>query len=122
MCPVRMFDRMGIPDLSRRATDLQELMDDPTCDLKSLRRTYAQFRIVNRLVSGWGQLYRRRLRPLLSAATPTTLLDVGSGGGDVPRALAGYGLLATGYGWRSRRSTRTRGRTPLRPDCWGWRG
>lgn len=85
-----MFDRIEMPDLRRRATDLQELMDDPACDLTALRRTYAQFRIVNRLVSGWGHLYRSRLRPLLSANTLTTLLDVGCGGGDVPRALAGW--------------------------------
>jgi len=63
-------------------------MDDPDCDLAALRRTYAQFRVVNRLVAGWRPIYRRRLRPILSRTTPTTLLDIGSGGGDVPRALA----------------------------------
>ncbi|MET0692683.1 MAG: class I SAM-dependent methyltransferase [Propionibacteriaceae bacterium] len=77
-------------DFSVRATDLQELMDDPDCDLTALRRTYAQFRVVNRLVSGWRRIYRRRLRPLLSGSTTTTLLDIGSGGGDVPRALAAW--------------------------------
>ena len=47
-------------DLSRRETDLVELMDDPDCDLDALRRTYAHFSTVNRLVAGWRPLYRRR--------------------------------------------------------------
>ena len=76
------------PGLRRRDPDLQELMDDPDCDLTQLRRTYAQFQVVNRLLAGWGGLYRRRIRPLLAPDRVTTLLDVGSGGGDVPRALA----------------------------------
>ncbi len=79
---------MSRPDLSRRDTTLTELMDDPGCDQDALDRTYAQFAVVNRLVAGWRTMYRRRLAPLLSRDTVTTLLDVGSGGGDVPRALA----------------------------------
>lgn len=65
-----------------------ELMDDPACDAEGLRRTYRAFVVVNRLVAGWRAVYVRRLRPLLSAETTTTLLDIGSGGGDVVRALA----------------------------------
>jgi len=75
-------------DLRRRDTAVAELMDDPTCDEAALRRTYAHFGLVNRLVSGWRRTYLDRVRPLLSAARTTTLLDVGSGGGDIPRALA----------------------------------
>lgn len=63
-------------------------MDDPACDPEGLRRTYRHFVVINRLLSGWRTIYVRRLRPLLSAETTTSLLDVGSGGGDVPRALA----------------------------------
>lgn len=77
-------------DLATRDRDLRELMDDPDCDLVALRRTYAQFRVINRLVAGWRRLYCRRLRPLLAADQLTTLLDVGCGGGDVPRTLAGW--------------------------------
>lgn len=77
-------------DLAHRDRDLRELMDDADADLAALRRTYAQFRPVNRLVAGWRRIYRRDLRPLLSADHGTTLLDVGSGGGDVARALAGW--------------------------------
>lgn len=63
-------------------------MDSPDCDPELLRRTYAQFRFVNPFVSGWRGLYRREIRPLLSPSRPRTLLDIGSGGGDVARSLA----------------------------------
>ena len=74
--------------LQRRDTQLSELMDDPGCDLSGLRRTYAQFGAVNSLVAGWGRVYRQHLRPRLSHDRPHRLLDIGCGGGDVPRALA----------------------------------
>jgi 2-polyprenyl-3-methyl-5-hydroxy-6-metoxy-1,4-benzoquinol methylase len=83
--------------LASRDADLTETMDSPDCDPALLRRTYAQFRFVNPFVSGWRSMYRRDIRPHLSATRPSTLLDVGSGGGDVSRALArwaaGDGLL-----------------------------
>jgi 2-polyprenyl-3-methyl-5-hydroxy-6-metoxy-1,4-benzoquinol methylase len=75
-------------DLSRRDAELTELMDDPDCDPAALERTYARFALVNRVVAGWRGVYRSRIRPLLSASRETTLVDVGSGGGDVPLALA----------------------------------
>ncbi|WP_198671455.1 class I SAM-dependent methyltransferase [Desertihabitans aurantiacus] len=81
---------MTAPDLARRDPTLRELMDDPDCDLVRLERTYGQFRVVNRLLSGWRRLYRQRIRPLLDTAWRTTLLDIGSGGGDIARALAGW--------------------------------
>nr|WP_280527571.1 class I SAM-dependent methyltransferase [Deinococcus humi] len=71
-----------------REIHLAERMDDPHCDLTELNRTYAQFGAVNGLVAGWRQVYRQVLRPRLSASRPNTLLDIGCGGGDVPRALA----------------------------------
>lgn len=77
-------------DLRRRDTAVLELMDDPDCDEQALRRTYARFRLVNRLVAGWRRTYRDLLRPRLSATRTTTLLDVGSGGGDLARALVGW--------------------------------
>jgi 2-polyprenyl-3-methyl-5-hydroxy-6-metoxy-1,4-benzoquinol methylase len=77
-------------DLARRDRTVVELMDDPDADLAALRRTYRQFRLVNRLLSGWRRRYRREIRPLLAADRATNLLDVGCGGGDVARALAGW--------------------------------
>jgi 2-polyprenyl-3-methyl-5-hydroxy-6-metoxy-1,4-benzoquinol methylase len=78
------------PDLSRREPGLVEWMDRPDCDPRRLRNTYRDFPIVNRWLAGWTRLYRRYLRPVLlgcGAGHPCTLLDVGSGGGDVARHL-----------------------------------
>ncbi|WP_427131622.1 class I SAM-dependent methyltransferase [Pseudarthrobacter sp. S9] len=74
--------------LRDRAADAVEEMDLPGCDPARLDRTYAQFALVNRAVSGWRGLYRTQLRPRLSAGSPTTLLDIGCGGGDVPVMLS----------------------------------
>lgn len=74
-------------NLDRRETTALELMDDPGCDPVLLDRTYGQFAVVNRLVSGWRRLYVETLRPVLAARPRPTLLDVGFGGGDIPRCL-----------------------------------
>ncbi|MDN4644083.1 class I SAM-dependent methyltransferase [Arthrobacter sp. PsM3] len=74
--------------LRERAAHAVEEMDLPGCDPVRLDRTYAQFALVNRAVSGWRGIYLRRLRPLLSHSTPATLLDIGCGGGDVPVMIA----------------------------------
>lgn len=79
-----------VTDLARRETTALELMDDPGCDPVLLARTYDQFTVVNRVVSGWRRLYVRTLRPVLAASARPTLLDVGFGGGDIPRRLAGW--------------------------------
>src|SRR5699024_1902097 len=52
-----------------------------------LERTYAQFRVINAVVTGWRATYRRHVRPLLRRGATTTALDIGSGGGDLTRAL-----------------------------------
>lgn len=63
-------------------------MDQPDCDPVRLENTYRQFGLVNRLLSGWRWLYIRELRPLAAASSGTaTLLDVGSGGGDLAVTL-----------------------------------
>ncbi|WP_272946698.1 class I SAM-dependent methyltransferase [Arthrobacter sp. ERGS1:01] len=74
--------------LAVRDTEVREEMDAPDCDPVRLTRTYAQFPLINAVVSGWRATYRHRIRPLLSASSPTSLLDVGCGGGDVARNLA----------------------------------
>ena len=81
-------DRKASTFLALRATDAVEEMDKPDCDPAMLRRTYAQFPLINRAVSGWHGIYRRLLRPRLAGLVAPTLLDIGSGGGDVPRLLA----------------------------------
>ena len=71
-----------------RASDAVEEMDLPGCDPSRLERTYAQFALVNRAIAGWHGIYRTRVRPRLSPDSPTTLLDIGCGGGDVSVLLA----------------------------------
>lgn len=74
-------------DLSTRATEVRELMDDPDADIDMLERTYARFRLVNALVSRPGLLYRREILPRARRG-PVRILDIGAGGGDVCRMLA----------------------------------
>ncbi|GEK79806.1 hypothetical protein ABA31_11570 [Agrococcus baldri] len=62
-------------------------MDDPACDPEMLARTYARFDLVNAVVSGRRALYRRWIRPRLRAGRRVRLLDVGTGGADLPRRL-----------------------------------
>lgn len=68
---------------STRDDRLRELMDDPDCDPVRLRRTLERFRMINRLVSGWGAVYRSRIRPRARAHRTLSILDIGCGGGDV---------------------------------------
>jgi 2-polyprenyl-3-methyl-5-hydroxy-6-metoxy-1,4-benzoquinol methylase len=82
------------PALRRRAVQLREIMDDPSCDRARLERTYAQFAVLNQLLGHWGEAWREVLRPVAHAAAAegraATLLDVGCGGGDLARRLAGW--------------------------------
>ncbi|MCT1607002.1 methyltransferase domain-containing protein [Nesterenkonia massiliensis] len=80
---------MSRPSLARRDVHLRELMDDPDCDPQRLQTTLRRFGVVNRFVSGWDVLYRKRIRPMLQNQGGTgRILDVGSGGGDVIRRLS----------------------------------
>lgn len=71
-----------------RAETLVEEMDRADCDPLLLRRTYAQFPLVNACVSGWGGLYRDMIRPLLPTHRRASILDIGCGGGDITASLA----------------------------------
>lgn len=74
--------------LRRRAAWAVEIMDLPDCDPQALDNTYRQFAVINRMLSGWRRLYVRELRPFLAGSSrPVTLLDIGSGGGDLPTLL-----------------------------------
>lgn len=90
-------------NLAVRDEHVRELMDDPACDPARLAATLRRFDAVNRVVSGWGAVYRRRVRPLLAGlGRPARVLDLGCGGGDVVRRLARLaardGLTATWLG------------------------
>lgn len=81
-----------------RATHLVERMDDPACDPERLDRTYRQFSVLNQLVSGWRSAWQRVVAPAVRRAVErrgeATILDVGSGGGDLARQLALWSLRA----------------------------
>lgn len=79
--------------LATRDLDAVEEMDRPDCDPVVLERTYAQFGIVNAVVSGWRSTYTSLLRPTFSPDRTNTLLDIGSGGGDLPRAMVRWAQL-----------------------------
>lgn len=74
--------------LAFRDEQAREEMDKPDCNLSQLERTYAQFPVVNAVVSRWRGVYRERIRPLLSATEESSLLDIGCGGGDIAASLA----------------------------------
>ncbi len=74
--------------LSTRDLHAVEEMDKADCDGRKLHRTYAQFPLINAVVSGWRRTYTEHIKALLSATRKTTLLDIGCGGADVSRRLA----------------------------------
>ncbi|MDQ0725035.1 methyltransferase domain-containing protein [Microbacterium sp. W4I20] len=76
-------------DLSARDVAAIELMDDPHADERMLARTYGRFGFVNAVVSRPGLLYRRDIRPRARPDRPLRILDVGAGGGDLCRLIAG---------------------------------
>ena len=73
--------------LSTRRSDLVEWMDRPDCDPVKLHNTYRFFPVINRLISRWDAVYRHYIRPQLIRGQRLTLLDVGSGGGDITRNI-----------------------------------
>ncbi|MFH5877598.1 class I SAM-dependent methyltransferase [Arthrobacter sp. NA-172] len=83
--------------LGERDVTAVEDMDRPDCEIGRLNRSYARFPLVNAVVSGWRGIYSSRIKPLLTTAGPTTVLDIGCGGGDVARSLA---RRATADGYR----------------------
>jgi 2-polyprenyl-3-methyl-5-hydroxy-6-metoxy-1,4-benzoquinol methylase len=66
-------------------------MDDPACDPARLERTYEQFGLVNAVVSGQRTVYRRWIRPRIRRRAAVgdvgRMLDVGTGGADLPRRV-----------------------------------
>lgn len=62
-------------------------MDDPECDTDLLYRTYRGFETINPLISNWRRNFNRHIVPLARTNGSATILDVGCGGGDIPRYL-----------------------------------
>lgn len=74
--------------LSQREPTLRERMDEPDCELSTLRNTYEQFESINKLLGGWSKIYRSWIRPALRKKNgEASILDIGCGGGDIIRSL-----------------------------------
>ncbi|MBI4584372.1 MAG: methyltransferase domain-containing protein [Planctomycetes bacterium] len=72
----------------KRARHLREHMEDLDCDQRLLFNTYRQLAGINRLFSRWRRVYKSYLRPRLTGRGRVhNILDLGSGGGDIPLAL-----------------------------------
>lgn len=79
---------MGI--LRRWAARSAETLDDPRADAGTVVASLRDIARINRYFGG-SAAAARRLEPFLAEAPPgriLTLLDVGTGGGDIPRAIA----------------------------------
>lgn len=95
--------------LQRRSYQ-RELIDDPVGDPHDLARMHDELGVINRWLGGTasslGELDRRLGRP------PRSLLDLGAGGLDLPRALLGRGrperIVAVDLGRGSCRDARRR--------------
>ena len=71
-----------------RDPSLIEWMDSPDCDQEKLFNTYRQFYTINKLLSGWSNLFGHYLKPVIEANNGNaTILDIGCGGGDILKHL-----------------------------------
>jgi ubiquinone/menaquinone biosynthesis C-methylase UbiE len=75
----------------RRAIGVRELLDGPL-DADVLAGNLRDLRRANRLLGGTALSRRALVRILANARSPehVSLLDIGTGGGDIPAALAGW--------------------------------
>ena len=80
------------PDLARRV-DLPELMDTTRLAAEELDGTLRFLETVNRRLGGYSLTfgYLERWLSARPASGPVTILDAGTGGGDLPVALAQWG-------------------------------
>jgi 2-polyprenyl-3-methyl-5-hydroxy-6-metoxy-1,4-benzoquinol methylase len=77
----------ALATLDRRDDVARELMDDPDADRDAMDRTYLRFGPVNRIVSRPAAVYEEWVRPRLATTHAARMLDVGAGGGDLPREI-----------------------------------
>jgi 2-polyprenyl-3-methyl-5-hydroxy-6-metoxy-1,4-benzoquinol methylase len=62
-------------------------MDDPASDRAALLRTVDQFTLINALIGGTRGRFVRHFFPLMDPSREYSLLDLGAGGCDIPRAI-----------------------------------
>ena len=76
---------------TRSRSDALEIMDDLSLQGPELERCLRELETVNRTLGGYGPSLEglRRLRP--AGASELSVLDVGTGSGDIPRKFAAWG-------------------------------
>jgi len=67
--------------------DALELMDDPGADLELLLKTIRQFSFINATIGGAARRVERWFFPLMKEDREYVVVDIGSGGCDIPVAL-----------------------------------
>ena len=97
----------------RRVTDADELLDGPLDDAAALRGNLRDLARINRRLGGVAPVHRRDRRPR-RRPDAADILDVGTGGADIPLALLERG--PTGRRWRSPASTAGRRSWPRPPS------
>ena len=76
---------------TRRRSDALELMDDLSNQGSELERTLIEIEWVNRLLGGYAPSMEGLRRLLPPGQSELTVLDVGTGSGDIPRKMAEWG-------------------------------
>lgn len=67
--------------------DGSELMDDADADIDLLLKTIGQFSLINATIGGTARRFEKWFLPLMAEDRSYRVIDVGSGGGDVPVAI-----------------------------------
>jgi SAM-dependent methyltransferase len=108
------YRRVPQPWTGRRLSD--EYLDQASCGGTSLERELGYLRAINRLLSGTSLSLRAvRTATRSNPSTRPSLLDVGTGSGDIARALAvsrGVEVDVTGLDRRAEMVAEARARTP----------
>jgi 2-polyprenyl-3-methyl-5-hydroxy-6-metoxy-1,4-benzoquinol methylase len=77
-----------MPDFTRRS-EQEEIMDDLSAPEPELRQNLRELEVVNKYLGGYSVILKA-LNSLNLKATEWSVMDLGSGGGDTLRAIAGW--------------------------------
>lgn len=78
-----------MPDLSIRSNEA-EIMDDLAAPENELRQNLRELEVINKLLGGYSIVLHALDKLDLPKDKPTSIIDIGSGGGDMLREIAGW--------------------------------
>lgn len=78
-----------MPDLSVRSHEA-EIMDDLAAPENELRQNLRELEVINKLLGGYSIVLNALDKLDLPKDKPTSIIDIGSGGGDMLREIAGW--------------------------------